>query len=215
MQAQLKRIAEQSGVPLEVTRRMPRLPAATPREVTVSDAEFEAVLRHAPPYLELLLLLAKEAGLRAKTATRLTRGQCDFDGRRITGTTKGGSKFDIPMTDRLHSRLLWYCAAAPDSVTPLSAIFRANRQPPNLACVRSAICAARFAAGVSKTWGLHDLRRTAARALYQRTRDIRKVQAFLGHKMLWTTCWYLGNAQIGLNAEDMNPPIPTEKERVA
>ena len=212
MHGRLKKIAKEAGVSLEAIERMPKIPCCEPREVIAPEAEFERLVRVAPPWLELLLLLAHEAGLRAMTAAKLTRANVDFDSGRITGKTKGGARYDVPMTKRLRDRLLWYCAAAQESSEPLSATFRVPRQQPNDQTIRSAMRAARARAGLSSRWGLHDLRRTAARALYERTRDIRKVQAFLGHKMLWTTCWYLGNGAIQLTGEDLEDSITTRKE---
>lgn len=203
MMSQLKRIAEIVGVPIAEIRRMPKIPCAEPREMTVPEAEFERMLKTSPPHLGLILLLAHEAGLRTMTATKLTKANCNFDERRIVGTTKGGSKYDVPMTKRLYERLLWYCAAAEDANEPLTAIYRMPRQIPTEKSIRSAMREARKRIGVVATWGIHDLRRTAARKLYLQTGDIRKVQAFLGHKMLWTTCWYLGNAVQSLNQADL------------
>jgi integrase len=37
----------------------------------------------------------------------------------------------------------------------------------------------------------HDLRRTTAVNLYKTTRDVRDVQALLGHRSLQSTIWYL------------------------
>lgn len=203
MIGQLKRIAEIAGVPEVEIRRMPKIPCAQPREMTVPEAEFEAMLRTAPPYLALILLLAHEAGLRTMTAARLTKANCCFDERRIIGATKGGAKYDVPMTTRLYERLLWYCAAAEDANEPLTAVYRQPRKLPTEESIRSAMREARKRIGAVATWGIHDVRRTAARKLYLETRDIRKVQAFLGHKMLWTTCWYLGNAVQSLTSADL------------
>jgi integrase len=169
----------------------------------VPEAEFERMLRVAAPALELVLLLCHEAGLRSKAALEMTRENVDLDNQRITGKTKGGVNYDIPMTKRLHDRLLWYCAAAARSDEPLTAIFRPHRALLTQGGMRSAMAQARIAADLTTCWTLHDLRRTRARAIYAATGDIRKVQAFLGHRMLWTTCWYLGNGLQSLTHDDM------------
>lgn len=217
MHSRLKWIARAAGVPWEAWTSVPHIRAAQPRETVVPEAEFERTLRHAPPYLELVMLLAHEAGLRATTAAKVTRANIDLDTNRITGTTKGGAKYDVPMTKRLRARLMWYCAAALDATEPLSAAFRMPRTPPAAETLRKAMHEARKRAGVTNVWGIQDLRRTAARRLYAATHDIRKVQAFLGHQMLYTTCWYLGNGLQTLTAEDLEaqPPQPERKERIA
>lgn len=202
LHAALARLLNEQGR-ADLTVRIPRLPAPQPKETTVPEAEFERVLRCAPPALELCLLLAHEAGLRSQAAVTLTRANCDFDNDRLTGKTKGGALYDLPMTRRLKDRLYWFCAAAADSQEPLTATFRPHRATFTLNSLRKAICEARARARVPSIWGMHDLRRTAARRLYAATRDIRKVQAFLGHRMLWTTCWYLGNGLQSLTAADL------------
>jgi len=211
MQGQLRKIGRDAGIEEERIARVPKLPGCTPREVCVPEAEFEAGLRCAPPYLELILLLAHEAGLRHQAARTITRANVDFDRNRIVGKTKGGTLYDVPMTERLKARLLWFCAAAQDAHEPLAAVFRSPRLAPTDNAVRAAMAQMRHAARLTSKWNVHDIRRTAARALYERTRDIRKVQAFLGHRMLWTTCWYLGNGQIQLEAKDLEQ-IPPPKE---
>ncbi len=211
----LGRVLDENGR-ADLRVRIPRLPSNQPRDVTVPEVEFEQLLRLAPPGLEIALLLAHEAGLRADTIRQLTRTNCDLESRRITGKTKGGGRFDIPMTDRLYQRVLWHCAAANSADEPLTAVFRPGRKTITAGGMRSAMCLARNRAGITSKWGLHDLRRTAARKLYAATGDIRKVQAFLGHRMLWTTCWYLGSALQTLNAEDMEAAtgrVDTGKEK--
>ncbi len=44
---------------------------------------------------------------------------------------------------------------------------------------------------ITRKLTLHDLRRTTARNVYRTTRDLRLVQALLGHSDLKTTAWYL------------------------
>lgn len=217
MMSELKRIGKLAKVDEVEMQHLPKIGSARPREITVPEAEFEAMLRVAPPYLALILLLAHEAGLRAMTAARLTKANCNFDARRIIGKTKGKTLYDLPMTQRLYERLLWYCAAAEDPNEPLTAIYRSPRKIPTAGSIRSAMREARLRVGVKLTWGLHDLRRTAARKLYLETGDIRKVQAFLGHQMLWTTCWYLGNAIQSLSSEDLekSTKYQWQKEEIA
>ena len=45
--------------------------------------------------------------------------------------------------------------------------------------------------GITRKLTPHDLRRTTARQVYAITRDLRTVQALLGHAELSTTLWYL------------------------
>lgn len=49
----------------------------------------------------------------------------------------------------------------------------------------------------------HDLRRTFAENLYSETRDLRQVQAGLGHRTLGTTAYYLQRSNTQLTAETL------------
>jgi integrase len=66
-------------------------------------------------------------------------------------------------------------------------------------------------------WSMHDLRRTAARQLYDRTKDIRKVQRLLGHASPVATWWYIGNNGQPLTAAELEPEPATfwQKEETA
>jgi site-specific recombinase XerD len=66
-------------------------------------------------------------------------------------------------------------------------------------------------AGIETPWTLHDLRRAAARRVYERTHDVRKVQRLLSHKNLSTTMWYLGDAGAEIDAEDLETTKSKEK----
>lgn len=56
---------------------------------------------------------------------------------------------------------------------------------------------------ITGKWTLHDLRRTAARELYDNTRDLRLVQALLGHANLAQSLWYLSDATHTLTADHL------------
>ena len=177
------------------------------------EAEFEALLRHAPPALELVLLLAHESGLRAEAALKFCRANVDMEARRIIGTTKHKARYDLPMSQRLYERLLWYMAAPVDNDEPFVCAFMPHRRPLTQNAMRKAMQQARKDAGLTSLWGIHDLRRTLARKIYASTRDIRKVQAMLGHRMLWTTCWYLGNGLQSLDHADMEQALNNQEQR--
>jgi integrase len=212
LHAALARLLMENGR-LELVARIPHLRAAMPREIVVPEEEFERLLLAVPASVGLALLLAHEAGLRSKTALQLTKANCDFDNHRIMGTTKGGGKYDVPMTHRLREKLLWFAAATNSADEPLTAALRPDHQPMSLNALRTAISVGRKKAGLTSCWSMHDLRRTVARKLYVSTGDIRKVQSFLGHRMLWTTCWYLGNALQNLDSEMLEKALENKSVR--
>jgi integrase len=135
-----------------------------PREVTVPDVEFEAVYLVAGPMLQLALLLAREAGLRHATIVEFASKNCNFETKTISGRSKAYSSYTVPMTKRLHDRLLFICAGADNLDEPLLAQFNRNRKPPHYNSLTCALSRAKKLARLSGGgWGFHDLRRTAAR----------------------------------------------------
>lgn len=172
--------------------------------------EFEAVFREANQALQLAMLLAREAGLRRAAILELTPANCNFETRTIVGRTKGLGRYNVPMTQRVYERLLWACAGADGQNTVLV------RSPKRLVgysynYLPQALHDAQRRAGVEPKWGMHDLRRTGARALYAATKDLRKVQRYLSHAHPLNTLWYLGNAGIDLSPADLEA-ISTHQE---
>ncbi len=60
-----------------------------------------------------------------------------------------------------------------------------------LVSLQGAYIRLRRALGITRAIRAHDLRRTTARQVYDHTRDLRLVQALLGHSDLNSTLWYL------------------------
>src|SRR5208337_405794 len=54
------------------------------------------------------------------------------------------------------------------------------------------LAALKLKAGVTNQGTIHDLRRTCARELYDKTHDLRLVQQLLGHRNLSSTLAYIG-----------------------
>jgi integrase len=151
------------------------------------------------------MLLAREAALRIGTILQFSVSNCDFNRRQITGRTKRHASYTLPMTKRLYEKLLWCAAGARDALEPLLAQYHTGeRKTYEYASLHRALRDTQQAAGLRRgAWSFHDLRRTAARELYQSTKDIRKVQRLLAHSNPWHTFWYLGNAGLDLDAEDI------------
>jgi integrase/recombinase XerC len=178
----------------------------------VPETEFERTMSAATPTAALLLLLAHDEGLRAGTIARMQKHNCDLEKRELRGTTKFGAGYAVPMTKRVYEKLALVCALAQPEETLLGAIsFRRQRVNPK--SVQELVRAAKRRAGITSDWTLHDLRRSAARRLYERTRDVRKVQRLMSHKNLSTTMWYLGDAGVEIDASDLEPaPNPTRRK---
>ena len=190
-----------------------KLPRATPREQLVPGDEFEAVLAIASNRLQLAMLLARDAGLRRAAIETLTQAQVDFDHGEIFGTTKNKARYRVPLTKRLRVLLAAICPFAGKD-EPLIATVSLNRKPVKACTILWELKRPqeRARAGRGMAWSMHDLRRTAARQLYDNTRDIRKVQRLLGHASPIATWWYIGNAGQPLTSEDLEPKQPNLHE---
>lgn len=197
------------------TNGMPANPRPGPRERIVSAVEYEAAVRHASAPGALAMLLANEACLRAGAIATLCRHNLDFKQNVMRGKTKAGANYNVPMTPRVRERLLWVAAGA-EPEEPLVKSIAYRRTAQTAQTLDHHIRQAKKRAGISTAWTLHDLRRTAARRVYERTKDVRKVQRVLSHKSLATTMWYLGDAGTDVTAEDLQPTNPsTDKEKTA
>lgn len=60
-----------------------------------------------------------------------------------------------------------------------------------LVSLQGAFVRLRKSLGITRKLTPHDLRRTTARNVYDKTKDLRLVQALLGHSDLNSTLWYL------------------------
>jgi integrase len=57
--------------------------------------------------------------------------------------------------------------------------------------------------GISRKLTAHDFRRTTAVKVYEATRDLRQVQALLGHGDLNSTLWYLDHHMTPVNVANL------------
>ncbi len=178
------------------------LPVVTPREVTVEDADFEAVLEVASPKLRIALLLARDAALRIATICNLKHENIHFNANEIEGKTKRNTTYRVQQTERLRQELEYAVRVGIKSETLLASFNRAHF-PPTPNTLSNELWKLRGELGLHQNWSFHDLRRTAARQLYDRTKDLRKVQNLLGHTSLQSTIWYLGNNGLAPTREEL------------
>lgn len=209
----IRRLLRNAGVPEEALLGLPHIWAVRPREVTVPEETFESTLRHATPSCFFAMMLAHEAALRLGTIRQLTSENVDTEAGVMYGRTKGSSSYRVPMTVRLRSYIgtLIGRAAGPDE--PLINQLNKGRTTPLQQTLNTALDRAQKAAAVPGGWSYHDLRRTAARRLYDRTHDIRKVQRLLSHANPAQTLWYLGNIPAELTAEDLEEQAAKREEK--
>lgn len=166
-----------------------KVPNYPPRKIIAEGDESERLIAAVRlPWLHAFLTIIMGHALRYSEAKRLAR--CHYNERAgtITFRTKHGGENTLPVS----SELAELFRTAPPSVLstdPLINLIAGSRLAHTTIHKRWAQL--KKAAGVNPNLRLHDLRRTLAVLTMDHTKDIRVVQALLGHKHLSTTALYL------------------------
>lgn len=188
---------EEHGAP-KLDQHVRRYPDVRPRNVTATRAEIDALLASAPPHLKLWLLFCSDLAIRSGTAARLCPANYDPEMRRLRFVTKHNARQTLPVTDEIRA-LIDRCDLTDPTpfVRQLWPLNPGQRGKP-LKRNCEGIDALRYhywklcrTVGITRRLTPHDLRRTAAVGLLELTRDVRDVQALLGHRNLPSTLWYL------------------------
>lgn len=157
-----------------------------------------------PPAVRLVMVLCRDCALRAVTACTLTPAQIDPVTWQIRRRSKNGRSISVPTTLRVREILRFAVQQCePDQFLTQALGCRSDTGADVYTHVRRSILNAKRALNIRGNWTLHDLRRTAARQLYDRTHDLRLVQALLGHAHLAYTLWYLNDPTTELSPELM------------
>ncbi len=177
----------------------------------------------APDYLRLLLTLCSDLAIRSGTAGRLGPEHYDPQRRTLRFKTKYGAHLTLPVTDATRALIDSCDMDSRDSfVRQLQRRHHSHGAPPDPdihtpgALDRQTRELLRDA-GITRRITPHDLRRTTAVAMLRHTRDVRDVQAILGHRSLQSTIWYLDHdlqPVTRLNLETIKRPFlvpPQEK----
>lgn len=176
---------------------MLQVPHPRPRNITSTDKERAAILSAAPPHLRCWLLLCSDLAIRSGTAARLTPSDYDPVRRELTYTTKYQARQVMPVTSELAALLDLCILPNTPFVAQLPRAHITHRQPLHplghmgADGLRKLFGGLRRKLGINRKLTAHDLRRTTAMRVYDATRDIRLVQALLGHGDLNSTLWYL------------------------
>lgn len=174
---------------------IPRVRRPGPRQTIATPEEIAALLAHANKWMRGVILLATHAGLRRSDCFRVAPVHYDAERRVISiDQKKTGRVVVIPVTETLAA---WLEAITPDTIhTPYVAAYR-GKEAITFSGLKFAWSALKKKAGVNPDLWIHDLRRTAAVSLYQLTKDLTAVEAFLGHASLSSTCGYLEHKNPG------------------
>ena len=187
----LRAIEADGGTSLNI----PKQPGYRPRKRTAKGEETAKLLGIAPPGMKLFILLACTLGLRFTEAITVKPSGWDREKHLLTFRRKGRDEHQLPTTPEIEALL----AVAPDHGDPeesfVSRLVPATHHGKSVPWrVRNAWIALKKEANVSKDLGPHDLRRTAATALYELTHDLLLVQELLGHANIATTARYIQHA---------------------
>lgn len=190
-----------------------------PRNVTVTDDERAALLAAAPPFLRLWILFCADLAIRSGTAARISPAEYDTQRRTLSFVTKCNEHVTLPVTAEIEELLGGCDLRNPEPFVrqlwpnthggSVSSVHKVLGQSWRRLCAR---------AGITRRIVPHDLRRTAAVAIYQHTGDLRDAQALLGHKTLASTLWYLDHDLRPIKRstlELIKRPFLVRKENVA
>lgn len=177
---------------------VPRLSGTRPRNVTTDRGTIERLLEAARPEMRLWILLCSDMGIRSATALGINPGNYNRNDGTLSFKTKKEAILTLPVTEAV-ADMLETCDLTSQTpfVTQLRTKTVGNMGRPrkndkvNSHNMRQEFAQLRRGVGITKRITLHDLRRTTAVAIYKHTRDLRTVQAFLGHRNLQATIWYL------------------------
>jgi integrase len=195
---------------------VPRGPATEARTVTATDAEFSRLLLFSPPWFRTFLLLTRTVAMRKTEAMAITPDHLNPQTNSLSFHRKMEGTSHIPLTPELAS-LFAQCGETAPGQPVIETL--AGFKPCDNTLYRQ-WQRAKKRAGITRDLTFHDLRRTAAEQVYNRTRDLRICQRLLGHRNLRSTLNYIG----GFNTDELREaildaapkdihslPLPTER----
>lgn len=153
--------------------------------------------------MRFFLLLCADLGLRHRTAAAISLRNYNPKTHSLTFITKGKVQQTMPLTPALEELFESLPEGTPHD-QPIVNLLRHRSGLSARPYFNKQWRALKRRLGVRQELRVHDLRRTAAELAWSATHDVRKVQAFLGHRSPITTARYLAN-RIGL--EDLRPVL--------
>jgi integrase len=186
----LRYLAEEHGGTPGLWRYVPKVHQPRPRNVTATATERERIIGAAPAHLKCWLLLCSDLALRSGTANRIAPIHYDQDKQEISFATKWGAHQTLPVTSELAAIFASVAEKEGDNATSYVTQLR-PKHGSEITGIRKEFHALREALGITKRLTPHDFRRTAAVRTLEITRDLRLVQALLGHDHLHSTLHYL------------------------
>jgi integrase len=168
--------------------KLTKLRPPRPRVVIAEGDELERLFVHAKGWMDCWLIITAQHGLRFAEAQKLSRRNYNPEMGTITYRTKGESTNSIPASAELRVYLESITDQRLFSVPLIDVLAGESLSSFQ---VRNAWRNLKRRAQVNPDLRPHDLRRTLAVRLYNKTGDLRQVQNLLGHSNFATTCTYL------------------------
>lgn len=205
-------LAEAHGTSRRLRDAVNKQRKPTPRNVTATAEEIKQLRKHATEQMLLWLLLCSDMALRSGTAAAIKWDNWDAAARTLTFVTKFGVRQRLPVTDEI-AQLVAKCG--PGS-TPLvwqltgkrkvrtSKNGKKTTEKSRAAMLNKDFQELKKQVGITRDLRPHDLRRSTARAMYDHTRDLRIVQALLGHHDMASTLWYLRDQNTEITGATLN-----------
>ena len=176
-----------------VTTGLTKFHKPGPRLVTATEAELARLFAAASPWMRCFLVLTAHHGLRFAEALRIAEAHYNPDDQTIRFPTKGKQTNTLPASAELQE-MFRTAPKNPDRFAPLIWRIR-GREITTDKGMRYHWNKLIKKAQVNPELNPHDLRRTIAVAAWKKTKDLRLIQALLGHKTLSTTALYLQATQ--------------------
>jgi integrase len=184
------RALEEFGAPRRLDESLPQLRQPGPRERIASMEETEALYSKATPAMQCFLHLLNDCGLRWSEALRAAPKHFSAQSMTLSLEVKGGHQHTVPVPEALAELL---SLADPERREAPFVEQLAGREGFSRGGIRYQWEKLIAAAGVQPDLRPHDLRRTIAVALYERSKDLRAVQELLGHRNMRSTLHYLAH----------------------
>lgn len=148
----------------------------------------------ANPGLRFFILLCADLGLRHTTALSITPRHYNPIDKTIFFTTKNGFQQQLPVTPEIaHTMQFLPPNANPDNPVYATLNGYQTERGKRSRAMHAAFRKLKLDTGVRLELRIHDLRRSAAETAWAATKDLRAVQAILGHTNIATTNRYLHN----------------------
>jgi integrase len=172
--------------------QLDRVPTPRAKTRTATPDELRRLLAAAGAHMRLFVLLTWKLGLRHTAAFQVSPSTYDREHATILIHTKNDKRRTIPVTPDIAALLNAASDHAGDLTESAVSILRRGGEgkplsPTSMQGAWHRLCKKAEVYNLTP----HDLRRTVANLVMQKTHDIRAVQAYLGHDNLASTCHYI------------------------